>query len=857
MKSLLSCCLLLVTSVFAADFNLKILTDASPDFTDLPSLVRSETSLWPTPKEKLWAVFYWNHIARRQTVPIELHGMALTDPIRQFNDYGYTMCSTISGISQSIFEEMGLKHKYWDVALHTIPEVEYDGKFHMYDNSLSAIYTLCDGKTIAGVEDLGKEGACELSGGKVEPGHIARYHCLCATSPNGFLSGADCPRTLLTEGTQVFKPNVLKFRDYYYDWDRGHHYTLNLRDNETYTRYYHRMDKPENSKDKKEDFSADPAFYVPNASGKDAEATNPRYKIRGNGRWTFKPELTAAEYKKYIYTSHGITANDGLHPEAANVPSEVVFRVQSANVTTSQHISAAFNRKTDADLITLYVSNDNGLNWKEVWKAAETGTIKADLRLIDDVNSAYEPLLKVELLAKAVPQDAALKNLEINTLTQLNSKTQPKLNLGKNTIYVGDGEKSESIVFWPDLRGDTWKSMVIDSKNIVTDKKHTGWHAIMRQAAPGEAYVTYKMDAPAPITKISYGGRMYNNGAGSHISFYHSFDRGKTWQQSYTLGESKKPWDVIHYETIDKIPPGTTSVQFKYLIDGKRAGEAQTWGFYALRMEAFFTPADVTFKPLEVTYKWKEVQKDSTTVERSHTQLVEKTPFKYSIDTAGEDQPIMESLQVNLKGAVPDVKFGYSDGKDVGGEKYLYRWRTEGKNLAKGKPYTLSIPPNKSDDEAKKLTDGVVGPSYAGGAEPAQYGVAWDKGKPEITVDLGDEQTCGAFRIHITAGYPWWDALKGEVKDKVELLVSNDGKEFTSVGHFNMHPRRKDIPINHMMPDDENGQGWNYELIPDKPVKARYVKYAIDRQRWLSVTEVQVFDWIKYEPFDIKVALPE
>src|SRR6185369_12267123 len=79
--------------------NIKIVTDGSPDYSDLPSMVRSITSNWATPQEKCWAMFYWNHIARRQTEPIQLHGMALTDPIRQFNDYGFTMCSTISGIN--------------------------------------------------------------------------------------------------------------------------------------------------------------------------------------------------------------------------------------------------------------------------------------------------------------------------------------------------------------------------------------------------------------------------------------------------------------------------------------------------------------------------------------------------------------------------------------------------------------------------------------------------------------------------------------------------------------------------------------------------------------------------------------
>jgi hypothetical protein len=88
--------------------NVKVVTDASPDYTDMDSMVRSITGNWATPAEKCWAMWYWNHIARRQTAPIELHGMALTDPIRQFNDYGFTMCSTVAGINCSIWDAMGM-----------------------------------------------------------------------------------------------------------------------------------------------------------------------------------------------------------------------------------------------------------------------------------------------------------------------------------------------------------------------------------------------------------------------------------------------------------------------------------------------------------------------------------------------------------------------------------------------------------------------------------------------------------------------------------------------------------------------------------------------------------------------------
>src|ERR1039458_9661553 len=87
--------------------NIKIVTDANPDYTDMESMIRSITKNWQTDAEKMYALFYWDHIARRQTRPMHLHGCELTDPIRQFNDYGFTMCSTISGIKCGEWTYMG------------------------------------------------------------------------------------------------------------------------------------------------------------------------------------------------------------------------------------------------------------------------------------------------------------------------------------------------------------------------------------------------------------------------------------------------------------------------------------------------------------------------------------------------------------------------------------------------------------------------------------------------------------------------------------------------------------------------------------------------------------------------------
>lgn len=775
--------------------NLKVVTDASPDYSDMDSLIHSITSRWPAPEEKCWALFYWTHLGRRQTSPMHLHGVALTDPIRQFNDYGYTMCSTISGINCSIWDAMGLKARYWDISNHTVSEVEYGGAWHMYDDSMSALYTLCDGRTIAGVADIGKEGACAASGGQAGRGHIARYHCLTATSPLGFLTGADTPRSL-EEESRCFSTNALKYRYYYYDWDRGHRHILNLRDGEAYTRHYRSL-------------GATPDFYVPNG-GKDPEAANARYRIRGNGVRTYAPAAVA-----------------GIH------------KIEGAHVITGLKIGGAVQGRT-----TLAVSTSNGRDWKDVW----TGDARAEVRLTDEVNGAYEVLVRATPPAK----------LEFETTTMLNSKTQPQLLLGRNSVYVGAGDQTESIVVWPDLQGNRYKPLIVEERNLATQPKHPGYMGVLHAAKPHEeASIVFRVDAPRDIVRLTYGGRLYNRAPGSHIDFLHSFDGGATWVQSYSLTNTAPPWDVIHYETISNVPEGAKSVLFKYALNGPAAGSGAC-SIYAVRMEVNHLPENATLQPLAVTFTWGERQQDYSLVERSHTELVAKLPHRYVLNVGGADHPVVHSLRVGPAGG---AKPGYSDGRDAGGEKFVGRWVAAGRNLALGRKYVCSIPPVKfggcGDPDGTRLTDGIVGPNYAGGAAP-DSGAAFDpKHAPEITVDLDRVETCGAFRIHMNSGWEWPDALQGKWKDEVELFTSEDGREFASRGRFNLNLRLKDIPVNHMLPDEETARGWNFELVPAEPVRARFVRYKVTPRHILSISEVQVLDEVRYTPFDLRIALPD
>jgi hypothetical protein len=106
-------------------------------------------------------------------------------------------------------------------------------------------------------------------------------------------------------------------------------------------------------------------------------------------------------------------------------------------------------------------------------------------------------------------------------------------------------------------------------------------------------------------------------------------------------------------------------------------------------------------------------------------------------------------------------------------------------------------------------------------------------------------------------GYPWDDALKGQVKDKVEVLVSNDGAAYTSVGFLQTDLRFKDVPVNFMLPDDEKLTGATFRCIPAKRMQARFVQFKITNKRMFDVTELEVLDAIEFKPFDLRIALPD
>jgi hypothetical protein len=77
----------------------------------------------------------------------------LHDPIKLFNVYGYAMCCNASCAIEALTRHAGLQARGWGINGHSVPEVFYDGGWHLFDASLINYFPKADGK-VASVEEI-------------------------------------------------------------------------------------------------------------------------------------------------------------------------------------------------------------------------------------------------------------------------------------------------------------------------------------------------------------------------------------------------------------------------------------------------------------------------------------------------------------------------------------------------------------------------------------------------------------------------------------------------------------------------------------------------------------------------------
>jgi len=325
-----------------------------------------------------------------------------------------------------------------------------------------------------------------------------------------------------------------------------------------------------------------------------------------------------------------------------------------------------------------------------------------------------------------------------------------------------------------------------------------------------EAFVVFRIDAARDIRRLVYGGPVLQPSPAIAHRLLHSWTEGKNLEHQFSLTRhGRSPGMSSTTRTVEFVPAGTRSVLIKYLWNSSRpvlthaASTPCAWKPTTKRRH------DVAFR-WKSRFVWNEVQEIAPGPAQPHATR-RPVPARYTLNV-GRNEPSggrvapreptghgwwtkvgtdFQAARMDWKSIPPrlplpavrilrmaatwaarsscragDVR------QESGRGQALYRLGAKNPVATIGAPAVLR--------SGKKLTDGIVGSPNARGYRGVGTGCVDRRARSrEVTVDLGSVQTCGAFAF--TDGYPFWDALRGEVKKtKSSVLTSQDGQSFAS-----------------------------------------------------------------------------
>jgi hypothetical protein len=520
------------------------------------------------------------------------------DPLKIFNVYGYSLCSIASCEVECLARYAGLQARGRIINSHSVPEVFWDGAWHLLDGSLMCYFPKADGK-IASVDEM-MAGIKEfydqhpdfrkndkklyefMRGGGWRKGPEVLSRCP-SYDENGWLEAA-------THGwystMQEYDGSANGI--YEYGYSQGYEVNVRLRPGERLTRNWFNKGLHVNMKGDggapgciNGKVGQDSLRYTP----KDGDLAPGRI---GNG--TLEYEVPAS-----------------LLQEAAKSGSFTV-RMPSSYVYLSG--KATFRA---AGPVTLQFSDNNGLDWKDV---AVTGST---IDLTPLVFRRYDYRLKFT---------GALQSLRIEHDIQNSQRALPALAAGKNTLTFSAGPSESTIT----VEGSTGESA--KGRNLLGEDFHPEKIGMDGWWFQGKGSLTYSVSTPGDMTRLRFGAHYRARDARDGIDYLVSFDGGKTWKK-VARAEGPTPGHCL-YTTASEVPAGTRDAKIRFEGTSRSAT-----GFLNLRIDADYREPSGGFRPVKVTYRWEEDGQPKEQI------FVAKKPEEtWTITCAAK--PVMKSLILEL-----------------------------------------------------------------------------------------------------------------------------------------------------------------------------------------------------------------
>lgn len=616
--------------------HISITSDKTEDVSSLEAWKKSFIKPGMTDQQKAMAV--WQSVVkfRHQEIPPDEFLEASIhphDPIKDFNVYGYGQCCCASANLENLARYAGLEARGWGIVGHSVPEVKWDGNWHMLDASLITYFPKPDGQ-LAGVTEIaqnikqwyqanpkykgdGNLLAKFMTGGNWKTGPELLRNCP-SYDNNGWLPAA-------THGwysTMQEYADPAKTFVYEYGTALGYEVNVQLRKGEKLTRNWSNKGLHVNALERKD------LPLLSAAVGKEQLRYSPKYGDLapgrvGNGVLEYAVPVKSDELAQAALSYENLTAgNSGLTAKNAALPGVLILNMPTSYVYLSgqMQINSAI---AAGGTIAVAVSDNNGLDWKEIETISQGGEKTIDLK--NAVYRRYDYRLRLTLAG----QGTRIQSLKLMHDVQHSQRALPALDKGKNVITFATGPQEGTVT----IQGNT--NLEAKGKNLLYTDFHPQAEGIQKDMlflTGGKGQITFAVETPGEMKRIRLGAHYRARDKRDAFDITTSFDQGKTWK---TIGKLDGPTaGNSKYFVFTDFPPGAKAALVK--LTGI---QFNTTGIHDLRIDADYTQPHGQFVPIKVTYLWNEAGKDKQDV-----HIARSPSESYTITCA--EKPTLKSLIV-------------------------------------------------------------------------------------------------------------------------------------------------------------------------------------------------------------------
>ena len=625
--------------------NIKLLSDKVPDVSSLEAWKKSFIKEGMSGREKALAVFN-SEVAFQQAdaPPVEYlqREDSVLDPIKLFNVYGYTLCSVSSANMICLARYVGLPARCFTIQGHVVPEFFYDNAWHMLDADLIEYFPKGDG-SIASVQEI-VAGVSRWKARHPEYATINKSDRYAYMAKPGWRTGPDIllrnpfydPNGWLPCAEFAWGDTMLQFDRIVSNWQScysmGYRVNVQLREGERLTRNWFNKGLHVNID------RAEAPGSLKAKVGEGSLRHSPKWGDLapgrvGNGTLEYEVPLASAAFRGATVTATNLaaTCEDHVQP-AVHVKDSASTAVLDLRMPSSYvYLSGSLTFTPmlgDGGEIKVFVSDNNGMDWKEVATVTTGGAKTIDLKRL--VFRRYVYLLRFVMKGKGT----GLDRLKLTHDIQHSQRALPALGEGENKIRFTAGPQEGTITIEgamePSSKG---KQLLFGDFHPRLD----GYAPDTLPRARGDKSITFPVKTPGDMTRLRISDHFLSSGKDSFYSIDVSFDEGKTWKTVDRPTGLALPRNFVgRYVVASDLPAGTRSAHVRYRGEGRN-----TLVMTNARIDADYKEPAGGFRPVRVTYTWEEGG-----LEKKDVHVAGSPEETYTITC--ESAPVMKSLVLEL-----------------------------------------------------------------------------------------------------------------------------------------------------------------------------------------------------------------